>query len=217
MRLDMRLDMRWDMRLDMRLADVFSFLNLSFGLAGIGYAFSDVERAALFVYLAALMDGADGYIATRKGNSEFGRELDSLADLVSFGVLPAIMLWSTSQNLFPIALAYLIAGAFRLARFNVTGSNDFVGMPITASGLLLAAVIHLSFFQLAPFLAIVLTLLMVSRWRYVKIRDMSLLSLFAAVLIVSVFVRDASYALIFFTAAYAAYPLVEVVRNVRKS
>lgn len=205
------------MRLDMRLADVFSFLNLSFGLAGIGYSFSHLERAALFVYVAALMDGADGYIATRKGNSDFGKELDSLADLVSFGVLPAVMLWNTSENFFPIALVYLIAGAFRLARFNVTGGNDFVGMPITASGLLLAAVIHLSFFQLAPFLAIVLALLMVSRWRYVKIRDVSLLSLFAAVLIVSVFVRDASYALIFFTAAYAAYPLVEVMKNARRA
>jgi CDP-diacylglycerol--serine O-phosphatidyltransferase len=201
----------------MRLADVFSFLNLSFGLAGLSYVFSDVGKAAIFVYLAALMDGADGYIATRKGNSDFGRELDSLADLVSFGVLPAMMLWSMSETLFPIALAYLIAGAFRLARFNVTGSNDFVGMPITASALLLSSVIHLSYFQFAPFLAILLSLLMVSRWRYVKIKDMSLLSLFAAVLIVSIFVRDASYALIFFTAAYAAYPLVEVVRNVKKS
>lgn len=200
----------------MRLADVFSFLNLSFGLAGIGYAFSDIEKAVLFVYLAALMDGADGYIATRKGNSDFGKELDSLADLVSFGVLPAIMLWKTS-GMFPIALAYLIAGAFRLARFNVGGGSDFIGMPITASALLLSSVIHLSFFQVAPLLAIVLAALMVSRWRYVKIRDMSLLSLFAAVLIVSLFVRDASYALIFFTSAYAAYPLVEVVKNARKS
>ncbi len=201
----------------MKLADVFSFLNLSFGLAGIGYVFSDVEKAALFVYLAALMDGADGYIATRKGNSEFGKELDSLADLVSFGVLPAMMLRSTSETLFPIALAYLIAGAFRLARFNVTDSDDFVGMPITASGLLLSSVIHLSYLQVAPFLAILLSLLMVSRWKYVKIRDMSLLTLFAAVLIVSIFVRDASYALIFFTSAYAAYPLVEVIRGVRES
>ncbi len=200
----------------MRLADVFSFLNLSFGLAGIGYAFSDVEKAALFVYLAALMDGADGYIATRKGNSDFGKELDSLADLVSFGVLPAVMLWNMSEMLFPVALAYLIAGAFRLARFNVGGGSDFTGMPITASALLLSSVIHLSYFQIAPILAVVLAVLMVSRWRYVKIRDMSLLSLFAAVLIVSVFVRDASYALIFFTAAYAAYPLVEVVKNARK-
>ena len=200
----------------MKLADVFSFLNISFGLIGLGYAFSDVEKAALFVYLAALMDGADGYIATRKGNSNFGKELDSLADLVSFGVLPAVMLWSISENFFPIALAYLIAGAFRLARFNVTDSSDFVGMPITASGLLLSSVIHLSFFQIAPFLALILSVLMVSRWKYVKIRDMSLLSLFAAVLVVSVFVRDASYALIFFTVAYALYPLVEVIKNARK-
>jgi len=94
---------------------------------------------------AALIDRYDGKIA-RKFNavSLIGKELDSLADLVSFGVAPAILIWKLSLSSLGIIsyvflLIFPICGAFRLARFNVTDfKNVYTGIPITIAGSLLA-------------------------------------------------------------------------------
>ena len=129
------------------------------------------DHAALGVMFAILFDGLDGRIARMTNTaSEFGRELDSLADVITFGVAPSLLayLWGVRQVQMGeytivhdrllhfgvvICFLFLICGACRLARFNITtnpkprnpGRPDrkyFVGMPIPAGAGVLAAVIH---------------------------------------------------------------------------
>lgn len=95
------------------------------GLTGIRFAITgDFDKAVLAVVLAGMLDGIDGRIARLlKAQSRFGAELDSLADNVSFGVAPALILFLWSLNDLPrlgwfAALAFAIACALRLARFN---------------------------------------------------------------------------------------------------
>ncbi|CAF0689319.1 CDP-diacylglycerol--serine O-phosphatidyltransferase [Candidatus Methylacidithermus pantelleriae] len=105
------------------------------------------ESSVGFILLAFVFDVLDGRLARLGGKeSAFGRELDSLADLISFGVAPALLVFEIVLYRFPhrlgwvIACAYLICGALRLARFNVhaargvtTRSGDFTGLPIPAA------------------------------------------------------------------------------------
>ncbi len=105
--------------------------------------------AAVLVLLAAFFDRADGSIARRCCcSSAFGKEFDSLADLVSFGVAPATLTYSTAVNKWhsPAPLGFLcfalfiLCGAFRLARFNTSGGGSYYqGLPITVAGSILAA------------------------------------------------------------------------------
>lgn len=100
-------------------------LALCSGLTAIRYAISaDWERAVIFVVIAAVLDGMDGRIARMlKGQSRFGAELDSLSDVIAFGVSPAIILYLWSLQFWPrfgwvFALAFTVCMALRLARFN---------------------------------------------------------------------------------------------------
>ena len=130
------------------------------------------NHAALAIGFAVFFDGMDGAIARLTNTvSDFGKELDSLADMVTFGVAPAILAWTWGFFALPstlntdfrvklvqfgaiIVFAFLTAGAFRLARFNIQlnpqpknpGRPDrkyFVGMPIPGGAGSLAAVVHL--------------------------------------------------------------------------
>ncbi len=112
--------------------------------------------ASLFIGIAAVIDFLDGFVARLlKASSEMGKQLDSLADVVSFGVAPGMIIYqflrlSYSQqengldvNALWLALAFIVpcAGAYRLARFNIdtSQSTGFKGVPIPAAGLLVAA------------------------------------------------------------------------------
>jgi CDP-diacylglycerol--serine O-phosphatidyltransferase len=129
------------------------------------------DRAALAIGLAALLDGVDGYIARlTHTTSDFGRELDSLADVITFGVAPSLLGYIWGFRMLPLTLhptlrdnvahagvfvcfLFLICGATRLARFNIStnpqprnpgkpGKKFFVGMPIPAGAGVIAAVVH---------------------------------------------------------------------------
>src|SRR6202521_3099392 len=131
------------------------------------------DNAAKAIGFAVLFDGLDGRIARMtKTSSDFGRELDSLADVITFGVAPAMLAWSWGFRQLPAVLApqllsklgqlgaiasflFLMAGTSRLARFNITanpqpsnpgppGKKYFVGMPIPAGAGVIAAVVHFS-------------------------------------------------------------------------
>jgi len=132
-----------------------------------------LDNAAKAIGFAVLFDGLDGRIARMTGTtSDFGRELDSLADAITFGVAPAMLAWTWGFHLMPEVLLsggpwaikltqlgaiasflFLIAGTSRLARFNITvnpqpsnpgrpGKKYFVGMPIPAGAGVVAAVVH---------------------------------------------------------------------------
>lgn len=150
-------------------------------------------RAAISIFFGMFFDMADGRVARlTKTQSEFGVQLDSLADLVSFGAAPGILLyrWALSGLGFWgvfIAFLYVACGALRLARFNVLASREpgsmkyFVGLPIPlAAGTVVALVMSNYPFE-APFfggvtgvatVTIALALLMVSNVRYRTFKDL---------------------------------------------
>ena len=129
------------------------------------------DRAALAIGFAVLFDGVDGMIARLTNTaSDFGRELDSLADVITFGVAPSLLAYSWGFRMLPITehpylrdrithvgvfvcFLFLICGASRLARFNISvnpqprnpgrpGKKYFVGMPIPAGAGVIASVVH---------------------------------------------------------------------------
>ncbi len=132
---------------------------------------ADFDHAALAIGLAALLDGVDGFIARLTNTaSDFGRELDSLADVITFGVAPSLLAYLWGFRMLPataypalrdnvlhggllVCFLFLICGASRLARFNIAvnpqprnpgkpGKKFFVGMPIPAGAGVIAAVVH---------------------------------------------------------------------------
>ena len=97
--------------------------------------------------VAAVTDRLDGKVARFfKVTSDFGKELDSLSDLVSFGVAPIVIAWEITFIHFGIlgyvlSLLFALSGAYRLARFNISNlENVFMGLPITIAGTLLTIV-----------------------------------------------------------------------------
>jgi CDP-diacylglycerol--serine O-phosphatidyltransferase len=120
--------------------------NLLLGVTAIAAVTNQNFRlSAILIVLAALLDRADGILARRcNAVSAFGKEFDSLADLVSFGVAPSVLLYNTLMgNWNAAALAcfalFTLCGAFRLARFNVSSNpSSFQGVPITIAGSVLA-------------------------------------------------------------------------------
>jgi CDP-diacylglycerol---serine O-phosphatidyltransferase len=124
----------------------------------------DLDRAAKAIGLAILFDSLDGRIARMTGtNTDFGVQFDSLADVVSFGIAPAVLAYAwgfrsitsmAGEGLHQLGefawvccLAFLICCAWRLARFNVQGmapgsSKYFVGMPTPAAAAVIASIIH---------------------------------------------------------------------------
>ena len=134
-------------------------------LATLKGGVADLDNAARAIGLAILFDAFDGFVARATGtNTDFGKQFDSLADMVSFGIAPAILgfSWGVRSMLdsealeghhvyqlgWLVSLAFVVCGAWRLARFNVHGMaqggslRSFVGMPIPAAAGMIAATVH---------------------------------------------------------------------------
>ena len=132
------------------IPNAFTSMNLVFGVFAVLTVFhTDFTLAAYFVVAALVADSLDGRAARYFGVSgEFGKELDSLCDLVSFGVAPAAMAYMFALKDFgwvgyAVAAFFACCGAFRLARFNVnvsTVKGYFMGLPIPCGGALVATV-----------------------------------------------------------------------------
>jgi len=132
------------------LPNIFTFINLGCGVLSLLTTHQgNYVMASIFILIAGLVDRYDGRIARYlQVSSELGKELDSLADLVSFGVAPSILLYICFElnNLGPygilgilLLLSLPISGAFRLARYNIsTFDGVFTGVPITIVGCFLA-------------------------------------------------------------------------------
>jgi CDP-diacylglycerol--serine O-phosphatidyltransferase len=201
------------------LPSLFTTANIGFGYYAIlqithGSPVSPThfDYAAKAIGLAFICDGLDGRIARITGtSSDFGKELDSLADVITFGVAPAMLAWmwgfqhltawSTPENLSKLvqlggiaSFLFLMAGASRLARFNITknpqpsnpgrpGKKYFVGMPIPAGAGIIAAVVHFSggepitlWWTAMTWLLLIVAAayLMVSTWRFYSFKDIDL-------------------------------------------
>lgn len=115
-------------------------------------AIHSFEIACLSLFFAAIFDTFDGLVARQlSATSEFGKEYDSLADVVTFGVAPAVLVWAWGLHVLgnlggAFAFLFLVSVSLRLARFNVmTGKTDyryFVGLPSPAGALTLASIIY---------------------------------------------------------------------------
>jgi CDP-diacylglycerol--serine O-phosphatidyltransferase len=162
------------------LPSICTLANLSAGALSVLYTIQHQYKAALLmVVVAAIFDVLDGFVARLlRCTSDFGKQLDSLADLISFGVAPTFLVLLSrlddNQGVGAAAVVlFLICGALRLARFNVstTAVKGFIGMPITAAGIILSASTLLGE-QLGPITLVVimgiLSILMVSRVPFPK-------------------------------------------------
>lgn len=156
---------------------LLTLVNLTAGFLSIVLTGREQYIAAAWIIgISLVADGLDGRFARwLKAEGDFGKQLDSLADLVSFGVAPSYLLLETHLQPYggwglAIAILFPVAGALRLARFNLTqATGSFFGVPITVAGTFLAALyastvnLHPEVWVLAP---CVLALLMVSNVRY---------------------------------------------------
>ncbi len=153
----------------------------------------DYVRAAWAILIANIFDGLDGWMARLTNTTtKFGLELDSLSDLVAFGIAPAVLVYTWSLMPFGrvgTATAFLFAacGALRLARYNIqmvsTERLAFTGMPIPAAASVIATLVifHNSFYDTPPkgnvfvlILTIVLAMLMISTMRFHGIKEIDL-------------------------------------------
>lgn len=181
------------MRKHIDIADYFSFLNVLSGFLAI--VFSDPR----YLFIAAIMDGFDGYLARKGYSGRYGKFVDSLADFASFGVATAFF--------FPtLSLAYLLAGMYRLARFTAEEHENFLGFPITSSSLLVISVRVLYGELLAGAVSIAIALLMVSEVEYRKIRNPILLLITALCLVGAIFRIEFVYAVLILNLLYLVSP-----------
>ena len=172
----------------MLLPNMLTLIGVCIGLTSIRFALDGkFEFAIIAIIFAALIDGLDGRIARLiKGTSKVGRELDSLTDMISFGVAPAFIMYFWKLNTLGrfgwlICLVYVICVALRLARFNVNSNQDpswrdnfFEGVPSPAGGILVLTplIISLSGFDyiqlnyeiITPIFFIVTSFLLISKF-----------------------------------------------------
>ena len=183
-----------------KLPDLLSVLNALFGFTAILFVLrkanaSAIENALVLILVAAVVDGLDGVVARKIGCSPIGKYLDSLADMVSFGVAPAIVtyvllndylhVYAYAYITLALCGAYVISGMLRLARFDAKPFFQkekvyFEGLPITMAAISLASFMLVfielplkfyPYFFLLIALMGVLCFLMISRIRYRNRRD----------------------------------------------
>ena len=172
----------------MILPNMLTLIGVCIGLTSIRFALDGrYEFAIIAIIFAALIDGLDGRIARLiKGTSKVGKELDSLTDMISFGVAPAFIMYFWKLNTLErfgwlLCLVYVICVALRLARFNINSNNEsswrdnfFEGVPSPAGGILVLTplIISLSGFDyiqlnyniIVPIFFIITSFLLISKF-----------------------------------------------------
>lgn len=212
-----------------QLPNMLTLMNLSLGVLALILVYNNhPELAAIMVIVAMLTDGLDGRVARALNcQSEFGKELDSLSDVISFGIAPAFIIYVVAlQDLppviaWPITALFPICGAWRLARFNVVAGTPgyFVGLPIPAAGSVLCTV-ALFHTELHPIVLLLctglLSYLMVSNNRYPNFKRIGIpknavwitpIVVAGAVLLAVLFPGQLSKIVLFPLAVYALYGL----------
>lgn len=163
--------------------NIFTFSNLACGVLSLLMTFQENYMwAALFILIAGFIDRYDGRVARALNvSSDMGKELDSLADLVSFGVAPSLLIFNIYNFSHLGILGYLlvllfpIAGAYRLARYNSSEFDGvFLGIPITVAGAFIALYVLLTLNRgghpgLPIILLVMLSYLMVSKLKFKKV------------------------------------------------
>ncbi len=213
----------------MGIADIASLLNALSGMFAIFAAYyHDATLSALLLILAVLFDAIDGPLARRfpsQTSEVFGETIDSLADVISFGIAPAVIifeLFTTPLVVIPSVLL-LACGILRLSRYNtiitqqVGPTKTFIGLPIPVSSFMLSLIL-LSHLQQELLVIIIMTLiavLMVSSLKYAKMKNKVVLGLCGILLVPTLIypINDSlhnipSYVLIILVIIYLLTPLI---------
>ena len=228
------------------LPNLFTAASIFFGVISIISTLNgNFTKAIIFIFLSLVFDGLDGRVARLTNTaSKFGVEFDSLADIIAFGVAPAFLFYIVIGNEFGrvgslLTAIYIIFGAIRLARFNVTtGTYDpsvFIGLPIPTAAIWLAVMVGIyleySFFmnlQVLYLVAVgVISVLMVSNVRFPSFKKINLKKmnfykvLIALVIICSLFYIRPLELTAVLTSGYILYGIVRAIyyfydRKIRK-
>ena len=182
------------------LPNILTLGGVCLGISSIKFSIDgNYSLAVIFILLAAILDALDGRVARLiKGTSEFGKELDSLTDFVSFGIAPVFILYFWELNNYgklgwAITLIYSVCCVLRLARFNLTKidpkqlwkSNYFEGVPSPAGGILILtplifelADLNLNFDikNFTPYFTILIAILLVSKAPTLSLKKISISS-----------------------------------------
>ncbi len=176
------------------ISDCITLVNIILGMCAI--IFHDFR----YIYLAIIFDAMDGYVA-RKTNtvSDFGAELDSICDVVSFGVAPAYLMYYYFNGAFNLiaSLVFLVCGAMRLARFGILNTKNFIGLPIPAGALILATSCefflnykiinyNIANFVVIPLLTVIFGFLMICDIEYPKYPNKIAMIIFAFSLVLAI-------------------------------
>ena len=169
------------------LPNMFTLVGVCIGLSSIKFAFDEkFTLSVIAIIVAAIIDGLDGRIARLiQGTSKVGKELDSLTDVISFGVAPAFIMYFWKLNELGrigwlICLIYVVCVALRLARFNVSSGkepswrdNFFEGVPSPAGGIIVLMplvyslsdiqILDINFDFFVPILFVVVSILLISK------------------------------------------------------
>ena len=226
-------------------ADLVSLGNASFGFLSIVMVMSgNLILAAKFMLIAVIFDSLDGWVARHtKGVDEFGfgKNIDSLADVISFGVAPGMLLYSACVTYsipyinILVSLLIVICGILRLARFNVladltanSSGDKFVGLPIPSTALILGSFYISGIFQmdLALVMMMVVSLFMISTVEYPKFKG-ALVVAVGSILIVSTCLPQNILSIIAYFPAkilfvlavtyLLAVPVMDLYANLRRS
>jgi CDP-diacylglycerol--serine O-phosphatidyltransferase len=226
-------------RLAYLLPNLFTAASIFVGFLAVAEASrGHFTKAAWLILLALVFDGLDGRIARlTRTTSRFGVEFDSLADVVSFGMAPAILLYlytGYAYGKFGVLVSglYLIFGAIRLARFNIAGPksdpNVFIGLPIPIAAVFIAS--GLLFFEeyaLRAYSTVLLlstlpvALLMVSNIRYPSFKTVRLdrpvvhKTLIVLTISASLLYLFSAEGIVLLVAGYILYGLLRAVRTMR--
>ena len=182
------------------LPNILTLGGVCLGISSIKFSIDgNFSLAVTLILLAAILDALDGRIARLiKGTSEFGKELDSLTDFVSFGIAPVFILYFWQLNTYgklgwAISLTYSVCCVLRLARFNLAKydgqqewkNNFFEGVPSPAGGLLILMPLiyelteidfNISVREYTPFLTIIIAVLLVSKIPTLSFKKISISS-----------------------------------------
>ena len=195
-------NMETNMNSFIAISDIISLLNMCSGfLAIISSINKNLELAAILMIIAIIFDSIDGWVARKTNRQDdlgFGKNIDSLSDAISFGVAPAIFLYScinTTPGIYQVivilvSLMIVICGVLRLTRYNVIAdkidTKDFIGFPIPGISFILATFYLTGLFNpyVALILSIIVSLLMVCNIQYPKFDNIPLIAISAVLILI---------------------------------
>ena len=177
------------------ISDIISLLNMSCGFLSVLSSMNrNFELAALLMIFAIMFDSVDGWVARKTNRQDtlgFGKNIDSLSDVVSFGLAPAIFVYSTINTtstfiqpiVILICLFIVICGVLRLTRYNVIAdlieTKDFIGFPIPGIAFILSTYYLSGLYNMyiALILSLIVSLIMISTVIYPKFDNIPILAI----------------------------------------